>query len=61
MKKASLLLAVMLLTICSVMGQYEKTQNIEEAFDNVQLDGNVRLYLKLVELLQWKVRYAKSK
>ena len=46
MKKASLLLAVMLLTICSVMGQYEKTQNIEEAFDNVQLDGNVRLYLK---------------
>ena len=31
---------------CSVIGQYTETLNIEEAFDNVRLDGNVRLYLK---------------
>lgn len=46
MKKVSLFLAVMLLAVSSVMGQYSETQNIEEAFENVQLDGNVRLYLK---------------
>lgn len=46
MKKASLLLVGMLLTVCSAIGQYNETLNIEEAFDNVQLDGNIRLYLK---------------
>lgn len=46
MKKVSLFLAVMLLAVSSVIGQYSETQNIEEAFENVQLDGNVRLYLK---------------
>jgi hypothetical protein len=46
MKKASLLLAGMLLTVCSVIGQYTETLNIEEAFDNIRLDGNVRLYLQ---------------
>jgi len=45
MKKASLLLAGMLLTLCNVIGQYTETPNIEEAFDNVRLEGNVRLYL----------------
>lgn len=46
MKKASLLLAGMLLTVCSAIGQYTETLNIEEAFDKVQFDGNIRLYLK---------------
>ncbi len=46
MKKASLLLAGLLLTVCNVIAQYTETLNIEEAFDNVRLDGNVRLYLK---------------
>lgn len=46
MKKASLLLAGMLLMACTVIGQYTETLNIEEAFDNIRLDGNVRLYLK---------------
>ncbi len=36
----------MLLAVCSVMGQYTETQHLEETFDNVRLDGNVRLYLK---------------
>ncbi|WP_273566900.1 GIN domain-containing protein [Maribacter halichondriae] len=46
MKKASLVLALMLLAVCSGMGQYNETQDLEEAFDNVRLDGNIRLYLK---------------
>ncbi len=46
MKKANLLLAGMLLTVCNAIGQYTETLNIEEAFDNVRLEGNVRLYLK---------------
>jgi len=46
MKKESLLLAGMFLTVCNVIGQYTETQNIEETFDNVRLEGNVRLYLK---------------
>jgi len=46
MKKASLLLAGMLLAVCSVIGQYTETLNLEESFDNVRLDGNIRLYLK---------------
>lgn len=46
MKKASLLLALMLLTVSSVVGQYQETQNIKEAFDDIELDGNIRLYLK---------------
>lgn len=46
MKKASLLVAGMLLTVCHVIGQYTEIQNIEEAFDNVRLEGNIRLYLK---------------
>lgn len=46
MKKASLFFTVMLLAVCSVMGQYTETQDFEEAFDNVRLDGNIRLYLK---------------
>jgi len=46
MKKVSLFLAVMLLAVCSVMGQYNETQNLEETFDTIRLDGNIRLYLK---------------
>jgi len=46
MKKASLLVAGIFLTVCSVIGQHTETIHIEESFDNVQLEGNVRLYLK---------------
>ncbi|MDB4292885.1 DUF2807 domain-containing protein [Maribacter sp.] len=46
MKKASLFLGLMLLAVCSVMGQYTETQNFEETFDKVRLDGNIRLYLE---------------
>lgn len=46
MKKLSLVFAVILLTICSVVGQYTNTQNIEETFDKIRLEGNIRLYLK---------------
>lgn len=46
MKKLSLVLAVMLLTICNVVGQYTNTQDIGETFDRIQLEGNIRLYLK---------------
>ena len=46
MKKASLLVAAILLAVCSVIGQYSETQNIEEDFDTIRLEGNVRLYLK---------------
>lgn len=46
MKKAPLFLALMFLTVASVMGQYTETKNIKEAFDDIELDGNVRLYLK---------------
>ncbi|PIB31430.1 GIN domain-containing protein [Maribacter sp. 4G9] len=46
MKKASLLLVGMLLTVFSAIGQYNETLNIEKAFDNVRLEGNIRLYLK---------------
>lgn len=46
MKKTSVLLVALLLLVCHVNGQYTETLNIEETFDQVQLDGNVRLYLK---------------
>ncbi|MEP3210056.1 MAG: DUF2807 domain-containing protein [Maribacter sp.] len=46
MKKVNLLLAVLLLTVSSTIGQHKETLNTTEYFDNVKLDGNVRLYLK---------------
>lgn len=46
MKKASLLVVGILLTAWSAIGQHTETLNIEEAFDKIQLDGNIRLYLK---------------
>ncbi len=46
MKKASLLLATILFTVGAAMGQHTETLNIKDTFDNVQIEGNVRLYLK---------------
>ena len=45
MKKVSLLGIIILLTVSSAIGQHKKALALE-AFDKVQIDGNVRLYLE---------------
>lgn len=45
MKKASLVLATLLFTVGSAFGQHRETLNVE-AFDQIKLDGNIRLYVE---------------
>lgn len=45
MKKTSLVLAVLLFTVCSAFGQHRETLNVP-SFDHIKLDGNIRLYIE---------------